>query len=362
MADTSSKETETREEKKPHERIPTISDYIRLFSYATKWDFCIYVVAALASMGAGVTLPLMNIVFGQLVGQFSNFFDDSGGMTRGDFEGILNRQALIIMGLFLGRWTLNTVNKFCFRMIGIRLSSAVRLHYLQSLFAQSIHVIDSMPAGAPANAITTTSNTLQIGISERLGTFLEFLSTIVGAFVVAFIWSWDLTLVTSSLILYIMFFMSFTMPLIVKGQTTTLQADTQGTAIASEALGGIRLIMACGAQDHVLARYEKWVHEAMVRAQKMAPVMGVQLGLSVCLRLSSPKHARPQNANLLTVLRSVWGVWPGFLVRQPEIHLRRHRECWRRHNRLDVCHYDSDIDRACFDASDCRQQGHCCGL
>ena len=72
------------------------------------------------------------------------------------------------------------------------------------------------------------------------------------------------------------------MPLILKGQTTTLKAEEEGTAVASEALGQIRLVLACGGQDHALSRYETWVQEALKRAQKAAPFLGIQLGLIVC--------------------------------------------------------------------------------
>ncbi|TIC98871.1 Multidrug resistance protein 1B [Colletotrichum higginsianum] len=260
-------------------RKPRFSDYLRVFTYATKWDFFVYIIASLASIAAGVALPLMNVIFGQLVGQFTSYFSDTTTISRSQFESILNRQALYIMALFVGRWALNAVNKFCFRMIGIRLSSAIRLHYLQSLFAQSIHVIDSMPPGAAATAITGTSAVLQIGISDRLGTFLQFNGTIWAALIIAFIWSWDLTLVTSSLILYILIVMGVVLPIIVKGETATTEADAQSTAIASEALGGIRLVMACGAQRHIISRYEGWVQEAKKRAQKTAPVVAIQFGL-----------------------------------------------------------------------------------
>jgi ATP-binding cassette, subfamily B (MDR/TAP), member 1 len=102
-------------------------------------------------------------------------------------------------------------------MIGIRLSSAIRLHYLQSLLGQSIHVLDSMPSGAAAGTITSTANTLQLGISEKLGVFIEFSSTIIGSVVIAFIYSWSLTLVTSSMILFIMIVLAILLPFIIKG-------------------------------------------------------------------------------------------------------------------------------------------------
>lgn len=143
-----------------------------------------------------------------------------------------------MFALFLGRLGLNYFNKvwlpslqpqhwlvltahfkLCFRMIGIRLSSAIRLHYLQALFAQSIHVLDSMPPGYATTTITSTSNTLQLGISEKLGVFVEFTSTIIAAIIIAFTYNWLLTLVTASSILFIALTVSVLLPFIVKGNT-----------------------------------------------------------------------------------------------------------------------------------------------
>ena len=36
----------------------------RIFKYASKWDFLAYAAGVVASIGAGITLPLMNVVFG----------------------------------------------------------------------------------------------------------------------------------------------------------------------------------------------------------------------------------------------------------------------------------------------------------
>ena len=107
--------------------------------------------------------------------------------------------------------------QFAFRMMGIRLSSAIRLHYLQSLFGQTIHVLDSMPSGAAASTITATANVLQLGTSEKLGVFLEFIVTIIASIVIAFSYNWELTLVTSSVILFIFCVLGVLLPFILKG-------------------------------------------------------------------------------------------------------------------------------------------------
>lgn len=124
-----------------------------------------------------------------------------------------------MFGLFLARFGLGSINKFAFRMVGIRLSSAIRLHYLEHLFGQSIHVLDSMPPGYAVGTITSTSNVLQLGISEKLGVFIEFNSLIIAAIIIAFTWSWELTLVTSAGIFFILLCVSTILPFVLKGHT-----------------------------------------------------------------------------------------------------------------------------------------------
>lgn len=111
-------------------------------------------------------------------------------------------------------------------MIGIRLSSAIRLHYLKRLFTQSIHVLDSMPPGYATGTITATSNVLQLGISEKLGVFVEYMSTIIASVIVAFTWNWELTLVTASMILFILITVSIILPHIVKGHGRMTKVGT----------------------------------------------------------------------------------------------------------------------------------------
>ncbi|KAK2030678.1 P-loop containing nucleoside triphosphate hydrolase protein [Colletotrichum zoysiae] len=269
----------TPEVKTTPERQPNVKDYLRVFTYATKWDIFAYFATGLASIAAGTTLPLMNVVFGQLVDQVNGFGTENGTTSASDFRRIADRQALYLFALFIARFALNYINKFGFRMIGIRLSSAIRLHYLQRLFGQSIHVLDSMPPGAAAGTITSTANSLQIGISEKLGVFLEFNGTIWTAVIVAFIYSWSLTLVTASVILFIILVLAVLLPFIIKGHTEMTKAEGKASAVASEAFSSIRIIAACGAEDRIAARYARWVEVARQKGQFTAPLIALQFGL-----------------------------------------------------------------------------------
>jgi ABC-type multidrug transport system fused ATPase/permease subunit len=277
--DNNTKEEAPKVKARP-EREPNFKDYVRVFTYATKWDIVVYVLASIASIGAGTTMPLMNVVFGRLVGEFTDFFSSAPTPeSRASFQSALNTLGLYIMALFFARLALNYINKFCFRMIGIRLSSAIRLHYLRSLMAQSIHVLDSMPPGSAASTITGTANVLQIGISEKLGTFMEFNGTIWCAIIVAFTWAWKLTLVTSSVIVFLLLVIGTLLPFIIKGTSEAAKAEAKATGVASEAFSGIRMLTACGAEDRITSRYAKWVLSARATSQKTAPLLALQFCL-----------------------------------------------------------------------------------
>lgn len=81
--DTSKSTAPEAERKARPERTATFQDYLvclnppragvlitdallqRVFGYAKPWDFVAYAAGVLASIGAGITLPLMNVVFGE---------------------------------------------------------------------------------------------------------------------------------------------------------------------------------------------------------------------------------------------------------------------------------------------------------
>ncbi|KAI0523779.1 multidrug resistance protein [Xylaria bambusicola] len=278
--DHTTKEEEAEQDAKLHpEREAAFKDYLRVFSYARGWDLPLFALAAVAAAGAGVTLPLVNIIFGRLVNQFNGYFLDPPTLTRPEFQASLNRQALYLFVIFLARFTLAYLNKFAYRMIGIRMSAAIRLDYLRSLFGQTIHVLDSMPPGAAAGTITTTANTLQLGISEKLGTLIEYTSTIIAAIIIAYTYSWSQALVTSSVILFISLVLGVVVPFVLKGTGRLTRAETKASAIASEAFSSIRMVTACGAEDRMAKRFAVWVAAAKRHGQKTSPFLGLQFGL-----------------------------------------------------------------------------------
>lgn len=174
--------------------------------------------------------------------------------------------------LYLGiphNWFRSNTNyiltRFAFRMVGLRMSAKIRLEYLKALFSLPVSVLDSLPSGQASNTITTTSNTLQLGISDKLGTLIQFTSLLITAIVEAFTYSWALTLVTSSVLLFIGLVYGTLIPIIIKMTKEVEFADEKASSIAGEVLGSIRMIFACGAERRIAKRYSGWVEESRRR-------------------------------------------------------------------------------------------------
>jgi len=124
--------------------------------------------------------------------------------------------------------------------------------------------------------ITASANTLQIGISEKLSTCLQFTALLIAAYVVAFKYSWQLTLVASSILLFVVLIFGIIIPLSIKLTKSVEHANEKASSIASEVFSSIRMVVACGAEKRVATSYSKWIDEARRRGLKLSPVLGIQ--------------------------------------------------------------------------------------
>ncbi|PVH85767.1 ABC transporter-like protein [Cadophora sp. DSE1049] len=165
---------------------------------------------------------------------------------------------------------------FGFRMASLRISAAMRLSYIQALFAQPVSVLDVLPPGQTAAIITVTANILQVGISERLSMLIQNVSLIITALVIAFSYNWLLTVVTSTGLVFIALVYRYTIPRFINSMKEVGEADRMSSGVASEAFTSIRMVAACGAEEKMASRYAEWVEESHRRGLRMSPLVALQ--------------------------------------------------------------------------------------
>jgi ATP-binding cassette subfamily B (MDR/TAP) protein 1 len=249
----------------------------RILSYGTALDKLFMGLAVLCAGGAGVALPLMNIIFGNLVTDFNSYFVPGSGTTEAQFKASVSKNSLLFVYLWIGKFVLAYISMFCFRMTGIRVSAALRLAYLRALFHQPVPMLDKLPSGQTADLITTAANTIQTGISDKLAILVQSLALVIAAYAVAFSRSWQLTLVSSAIMLFIGLVYGMIVPPWLKLENSLNHVNSKASTLAGEVFGSIRTVLSLGAEDAMRAKYRSWIGEARKRGLKMSPLLGLQL-------------------------------------------------------------------------------------
>lgn len=123
----------------------------------------------------------------------------------------------------------------------------------------------------------------------------------VASIIVAFTFSWQVTLVTSSVVLFIGLAVGILVPFIIKGTSRSTEAETKAGAVATEAFSGIRMVYACGAQKRMGDKYSSWVVEAKKHGMYTSPFVGLNFALVFfglysafalckCITVARPTH------------------------------------------------------------------------
>ncbi|KAH8671517.1 ABC transporter [Xylariales sp. PMI_506] len=251
----------------------------RIYSYATVLDKVVLVISCVASIAAGLAMPLINILFGNLVGAFTSFFKQGTGETVDEFTTAIDRCVLYIVYVFIGKLCLSYISNLGFRVVSMRISATIRLVYLRSLLSLPISTLDMIPAGQTAAIITSTASTLQLGISERLGELLSSLSAAIAAIVIALGHSWLLTLGTSLGLVVIALIYCITSPPIAKIMAELLEGNIKFSSAAAESFTSVRMVAACGAESKMMGRFTSLVDETKKAGVRMARLVAAQQGL-----------------------------------------------------------------------------------
>lgn len=153
----------------------------------------------------------------------------------------------------------------------------MRLAYIKSLFAQPIKRLDEVSAGTVTNTITTSANTIQMSISDKLHSLFMALALTIAAFAIAFRYSWAMTLVTGSSLLFVLLVYSITTPIVLKKLQQVEKGNERAASKAGEIFGSIRAVFSLGAEPALTKKYVSSVNDVHKQGLGLSLLMGIQL-------------------------------------------------------------------------------------
>ncbi|KAI7841858.1 hypothetical protein COHA_004387 [Chlorella ohadii] len=159
--------------------------------------------------------------------------------------------ALVFTGIGAGAFLLETIEGWCFGVMGQRLATRIRVLILRALLRQDISFFDAPEnsSGALLSALASDAASVRGAVGDRVGHMLTLLSCVVGSYAIAFKSSWSMTLVITSILPILIASQAVLTKLNfgaaavwrVGAQQSDRSALTHADAVASEAPAYVRL-------------------------------------------------------------------------------------------------------------------------
>lgn len=135
---------------------------------------------------------------------------------------------------------------------------------------------------------------------------MQFTTLMIASVAIAFKYSWQLTLVTSSVLVFVGLVYGTIIPIVVKLTKEVDHADAKAASIAGEVLGAIRMVVACGAEGRIAKRYAGWIQESNRRGMKKSPALGIQFAPCKSIFSITAEIANIFHSILLSLRVGVW--------------------------------------------------------
>ncbi|XP_058077338.1 ABC transporter B family member 11-like [Magnolia sinica] len=241
--------------------------FYKLFSFADTTDFVLMAVGVVAAVGNGIAAPLMTVVFGQMVNSFGENTDTEKMVHA------ISKVSLRFVYLGVGAGVASFFQVACWVVTGERQAARIRNLYLKTILRQDIAFFDKETnAGEVVGRMSGDTVLIQDAMGEKVGKFLQLISTFIGGFVIAFIQGWLLTIVMLSAIPLLVISGALVSIIITKMASRGQTAYSEAAVVVEQTIGSIRTVASFTGEKQAIDKYDKLL--------KMAYSSGVQEGLA----------------------------------------------------------------------------------
>ncbi|CAM0944818.1 unnamed protein product [Alopecurus aequalis] len=263
---------EKQPKKKAEEKVEKVP-FMKLFSFADRWDYVLMAVGSVGACAHGASVPVFFIFFGKLINiiGLASLFPTtvSGRVAKYSLDFVY----LGVVILF-SSWT----EVACWMHTGERQAAKMRLAYLRSMLDQDIAVFDTEAStGEVINAITSDILVVQDAISEKVGNFMHYISRFLAGFAIGFSRVWQISLVTLAIVPLIAIaggtYAYVTIGLMARVRKSYVKAGE----IAEEVIGNVRTVQAFVGEEKAVRTYR----EALLTTYKYGKRGGLAKGLGL---------------------------------------------------------------------------------
>lgn len=143
------------------------------------------------------------------------------------------------------------------------------------MFAQPVATIDTISPGKVSTRITTSSNTIQLAISQHFAMLFQSLAFTIACYIVAFVKAWLLTFVASISLPFMLISYGIIIPPYMTIHKVTENYLDDASSLAFEIFSSIRIIVAFGAEAKLARQHGELLRKAEKNERRSAPLLGL---------------------------------------------------------------------------------------
>ncbi|XP_049995746.1 phosphatidylcholine translocator ABCB4 [Alexandromys fortis] len=269
---------------------------LTLFRYSDWQDKLFMLLGTAMAIAHGSGLPLMMIVFGEMT---DKFVDNAGNLALPVnfslsminpgrlLEEEMTRYAYYYSGLGGGVLIAAYIQVSFWTLAAGRQIKKIRQHFFHAILRQEMGWFDIQGTTELNTRLTDDISRISEGIGDKVGMFFQAIATFFAGFIVGFLRGWKLTLVIMAISPILGLSTAVWAKILSTFSDKELAAYAKAGAVAEEALGAIRTVIAFGGQNKELERYQKHLENAKKIGIKKAISANVSMGIAFLLIYAS---------------------------------------------------------------------------
>ncbi|XP_010522857.1 PREDICTED: ABC transporter B family member 11-like [Tarenaya hassleriana] len=280
-ASTSKNTKEEKEEKKEmkngkdEEKTKAVVPFYKLFAFADSMDVFLMIFGTIGAIGNGVCMPLMTVIFGDLIDSFGENQNNNK-----DIVDIVSKVCLKFVYLGLGTLAAAFLEVACWMITGERQAARIRSLYLRTILRQDIAFFDvETNTGEVVGRMSGDTVLIQEAMGEKVGKFIQLISTFIGGFAVAFVKGWLLTLVMLSSIPLLAMAGAAIAIIVSRTSSRGQAAYAKAATVVEQTIGSIRTVASFTGERQAIRNYNEFILSAYKSSVQQGFSTGFGLGV-----------------------------------------------------------------------------------
>ncbi|KAF6167198.1 hypothetical protein GIB67_029836 [Kingdonia uniflora] len=252
--------------------------YYKLFAFADSNDILYMVLGTIGAVVNGMAMPFMTILTGDLTDAFGQNVNTDKTLS------VVSKVALKFVYLGVAAGIASFVQVAFWMVTGERQAARIRSLYLKTILRQEIAFFDKETnTGEVVGRMSGDTVLIQDAMGEKVGKFIQLVSTFIAGFVIAFIKGWLLTLVMLSSIPPLVISGAVMAIFISKMSSKGQAAYSQAGIIVEQTIGSIRTVASFTGEKQAITKYDKslttaytsGVHEGLAAGLGLGTLIGI---------------------------------------------------------------------------------------